>query len=105
MKARCTAAADHAAECDLVATGKVLGVPVGFVWNGTQWQPNSTRLPLTDDAVVRALVGTITDALTFSAVPVGSGYRIGVDRDGDGYADGDEIVSGTNPADASSHPL
>jgi hypothetical protein len=104
MKARATAAADHAAECDLVATGKVFGVPVGFVWTGTAFQPNSTRLPPTQDAVVRSLVGTVTDALTFSCVPLGSGYRVGVDRDSDGYADGDEILAGTNPADAASHP-
>jgi hypothetical protein len=29
---------------------------------------------------------------------------VGVDRDGDGYVDGDEIALGTNPSSASSHP-
>jgi hypothetical protein len=29
---------------------------------------------------------------------------VGVDRDGDGYVDGDEIGLGTDPADAKSHP-
>jgi hypothetical protein len=28
--------------------------------------------------------------LTFTCVPHGSGYRIGIDRDADGIADGDE---------------
>jgi hypothetical protein len=28
--------------------------------------------------------------LTFTCVPPGSGYRIGIDRDADGIADGDE---------------
>jgi hypothetical protein len=30
--------------------------------------------------------------------------RIGIDRDGDGYADGDELLAGSNPADPSSTP-
>ncbi|MDB4966052.1 MAG: hypothetical protein JWN44_1741 [Myxococcales bacterium] len=104
MQARATAAADHASECDLVATGKVFGIPVGFYWNGATWSPNSTRLPAVQDSVVRGLAGTATDALTFTCVPVGSGWRAGVDRDGDGFADGDELFAGTNPADAASHP-
>ena len=104
LKARATASADHAAECDLVANGKLFGVPAGFYWNGTGWLANTSRLPPLQDAVVRALVGTVTDALQFSCVPLGSGLRVGIDRDGDGWGDGDEIFSGTNPADANSHP-
>jgi hypothetical protein len=37
-------------------------------------------------------------------VPVGSGSRIAIDRDGDGYADWDEIIRFKNPADPNSHP-
>jgi hypothetical protein len=37
--------------------------------------------------------------LTYSAVPPGSGPRIGVDRDADGWYDADEIDAGTDPAD------
>ena len=44
------------------------------------------------------------DALTLTAVPLGSGWRVGVDRDGDGYADGDEIANGSDPEDPSSTP-
>ena len=42
--------------------------------------------------------------LTFTCTPPGTGVRLGLDRDGDGYADGDEILAHTNPADPSSHP-
>jgi hypothetical protein len=37
-------------------------------------------------------------------VPVGEGSRIALDRDGDGFADFDEIATGRNPADPNSHP-
>ena len=43
-------------------------------------------------------------SLTFTCVPLGSGVRVALDRDGDGYADGDEQLAHTNPADSSSHP-
>jgi hypothetical protein len=42
--------------------------------------------------------------VTFTCVPPGSGYRLGVDRDGDGHRDGDELLAGSNPADPNDHP-
>jgi len=42
-----------------------------------------------------------SDTLTFTLVPVGSQYRIGVDRDTDGVLDGDEQRQGGNAADPS----
>ena len=41
---------------------------------------------------------------TITAVPPGSGQRIGVDRDLDGFLDRDEIDAGSNPADPLSKP-
>jgi hypothetical protein len=32
------------------------------------------------------------------------GWRIGVDRDDDGWADGDELAAGTDPTDETSTP-
>jgi len=29
---------------------------------------------------------------------------VGIDRDGDGYADGDELLARSNPADPKSYP-
>lgn len=37
-------------------------------------------------------------------VPQGSGLRLGLDRDGDGYFDTSEAETGFNPADPNSHP-
>ena len=42
--------------------------------------------------------------ITFTCVPRGSGVRIGVDRDGDGFWDGDELDASSDPADATSTP-
>jgi hypothetical protein len=43
--------------------------------------------------------------LTYTLVGVGSQTRLGIDRDLDGAFDRDEIDAGTDPADASSHPV
>ena len=42
--------------------------------------------------------------LTFTCVPPGSGVRIALDRDLDGFYDTDEIEVGSDPADATSVP-
>ena len=59
--------------------------------------------PLTD-AAVRGLSNTAGQELTFTCVPPGSGPRLGLDRDGDGFGDADEIDHGSDPANAASTP-
>jgi len=94
-----------AGDCDLVVKGRVGSRERGYVYaEGAYLGDESGSAPLSE-AQLRALVGTSTDALTFMCVPKGSGFRIGVDRDSDGYADGDELAAGTDPASAASHPL
>lgn len=53
---------------------------------------------------LRALA-TEDNPLTFLMVPQGSGRRLAVDRDEDGYFDGDELVSGADPANPLSIPV
>ena len=92
------------ASTDLVVRGNVGGRDRGFVYSkGSFLQDVSSARPLSD-AELRAFVGPATDALTFTCVPPGSGFRIGIDRDGDGYADGDELAFGSDPADPTSTP-
>jgi hypothetical protein len=60
--------------------------------------------PVLTDTQLRAQSGTTGQELTYTAVPVGSGVRIAIDRDGDGWYDADEIDAGTDPADPLSFP-
>jgi len=44
------------------------------------------------------------EPVTFTCVPPGDGRRSAIDRDLDGYLDGDEILAGSDPADSRSVP-
>jgi hypothetical protein len=78
-----------AGDCDLVAHGLVHGAPAGFVFDpatGVFLTDRAHHRPLSDSRL-RALARE--GELTFTAVPAGSGRRIGIDRDLDGVLDGD----------------
>ena len=79
-----------AGECDLVVHGQARGRAVGFLYDPAtaRFIPDRAHKQPVADADLRALA---RDAdLTFTAVPPGSGRRIGIDRDLDGVLDGDE---------------
>jgi DNA-binding beta-propeller fold protein YncE len=73
-----------AGDCDLVVKGFAQGREKGYVYSGGVFVSSNGSL---SEAQLKALVGPTTDALTFTAVPPGSGWRIGLDRNGDGLAD------------------
>jgi DNA-binding beta-propeller fold protein YncE len=82
----------NAGECDLVVKGVSQGNAVAFLFDpstGT-FKPNTSHQSPQTDAAVRALVQGGKDAITYTAVPPGSGVRIGLDRDLDGDLDGDD---------------
>jgi hypothetical protein len=94
-----------AGKCDLVAHGRIGGRDVGFVFTNGAFQSDLTSAAPVSSATLLAQVGKGgLNALTFTAVPPGSGWRIGVDRDGDGYANGDELAAGSDPANPASTP-
>ena len=73
-----------AGDCDLVVKGFVQGGEKGYVYSGGTFVASNGTV---SDAQLQALVGAATDALTFTAVPPGSGWRIGLDRNSDGVSD------------------
>src|SRR6185295_13510453 len=59
--------------------------------------------PRLTKAALRALAADGAE-LTWFGVPPGSGLRMGLDRDRDGWFNRDELDAGTNPADPTSNP-
>jgi len=96
------AAAGH---CDLVAHGRIAGVMKGFVY-----QPGSDDF-LSDynpEGAIAAdalrLMAQDGGEITYLGVPPGSGVRMGIDRDRDGYRDRWEVALGSDPANPASVP-
>ncbi len=89
----------------LVGKGRVSGQPLGLTY-----LPGSPLLiwaldqqgTFIDGMGLVSIVGVSPgDEFTFTVVPKGTEFRIGIDRDGDGCLDADERASGTDPADPS----
>lgn len=80
-----------AGDADLVVKGVVDGLSRGWYrLPGGAFRPdNSVESDLTETQL-RALAAEAGNVLTYTAVPVGSGERAGIDRDGDGVFDGDD---------------
>lgn len=89
---------------DVVAHGEVDGTVVGLWFDpeiGRFVSDRSGEPNLTVDKIgVLAAQGRAV--LTVTAVPVGSGPRLGIDRDDDDLRDRDEAALGTNPLDPDS---
>src|SRR5213594_237938 len=96
----------NASECDLVVKGVLGGAARGWLYQPASGQFQSDRAsePLLNEASLRAQAGTAGQELTYTAVTPGSGTRIGIDRDEDGFFDRTEIDAGTDPADPASNP-
>ena len=97
LEAQATAGA-----ADLVAHGTYFGQDHGFTFSGGQWVSDVSWLPPLTDQQLRAIAAF--GPLTFTAVAPGEGWRVGVDRDGDGFVDGDELQFGHDPNNGSDHP-
>ena len=89
-------------ECEVVVKGVQDGETRGWVMTGGVFQ--SDRLAQTNTDAELRLDAAGGEERTYMCVPPGSGLRVGVDRDEDGFYDGDEIDAGSDPADPSSTP-
>ncbi|MFP2907057.1 thrombospondin type 3 repeat-containing protein, partial [Pyxidicoccus sp. 3LFB2] len=95
----------QAGECELVAKGKAGQREEGFLYvGGGQFLSDQQAQPPITTAALRASASKHGGTLTFTCAPPGSGPRMALDRDLDGYLDGDERAAGTDPANPLSHP-
>ncbi|HEV7732003.1 MAG TPA: hypothetical protein VGR62_07570 [Candidatus Binatia bacterium] len=96
---------DDALECEVVVKAIIGGLPRGAyrLPDGT-FQLDRVADVMTEPAL-RALATTPGQELTYTCAPPGSGARIGVDRDGDGYFDRDELDAGSSPTDPTDVPI
>ncbi|NOT01376.1 MAG: hypothetical protein HOP29_12190, partial [Phycisphaerales bacterium] len=87
----------------LVAKGVVDGHPRGYMhaFNGLFQSDRAAGLISDDD--LRLAAGD-AQPITFTVVPFGTQTRMGIDRDTDGFFDGDELENCSNSADATSNP-
>jgi DNA-binding beta-propeller fold protein YncE len=95
-----------AGECDLVAKGREGARVAGYLYQpgaGTFLQDRAGAPPL--PRVLLSLKALLPKhEITFTCAPPGSGVRMGIDRDSDGFRDGDELTFGSDPADPTSTP-
>lgn len=91
--------------CDLIARGRAGGQPRGWAYQGAgQWKSDKSAEGPIGTSQLIALAGRGSE-LTLTGVPRGSGQRAGLDRDRDGYPDGDELDAGSDPGNPASTPL
>jgi YVTN family beta-propeller protein len=90
--------------CDLVAKGKVNGQPRGWLYAGVgMWRPDKVWEGDITTSSLRAR-GAPGSELTVTGAPPGTGLRLGIDQDRDGYRDGDELDAGSDPSNPLSMP-
>ncbi|HET9252599.1 MAG TPA: FlgD immunoglobulin-like domain containing protein [Candidatus Eisenbacteria bacterium] len=92
-------------DCDLVARAYVDGSRRSYAYTGgglfqSDYDPEGSL----QSAALRSLPDAPGETVTFLGVPRGSGIRMGIDRDRDGYKDRWELALGSDPADPASIP-
>jgi YVTN family beta-propeller protein len=89
---------------ELVVKGAENGLARGWYYVRPGGYFQSDRLAETETPLELAALAAPGTPLTYTLVPAGSGERIGIDRDADGWFDRDELDAGYNPANPLSTP-
>ncbi|HEV2694424.1 MAG TPA: hypothetical protein VG347_16140 [Verrucomicrobiae bacterium] len=85
---------------DLIVKGFENGIIRGWFYNRTNGLFQSDRLAETETPGALRLLATPGAEQTYTVVPRGAGWRMGIDRDADGYPDRDELDFGSDPANS-----
>jgi len=95
-----------AGDCELVAKVRLDEREEGYLFDRVSgmWVPDRSHWAPLSDASLRARATNAHRELTYTSVPIGSGRRIGIDADLDGFLDGDEAAAGSNPRNPASTP-
>jgi DNA-binding beta-propeller fold protein YncE len=89
---------------DLVAKGFKGGLARGWFFDRTTGNFQSDRFLETYSPDSLRGLAALGSEQTYTVVPRGTGKRIGIDEDGDGYLDRDELDFGSDPRDPLSMP-
>jgi hypothetical protein len=97
-------ARDDANECEVVVKGPLAGEQRGWYHQASGlFRSDLASEPLRTATFIHDEASSPGQERTYTCVPVGSGERIGVDRDLDGCFDTDELRNGSDPADPASN--
>jgi YVTN family beta-propeller protein len=84
--------------CDLIAKGRTPQLARGWLYlGGDVWKSDEQNEPTWTTARLLALAQPGYE-LTITGAPPGTGTRMGIDRDRDGWLDADELLGGGDPA-------
>lgn len=93
-----------AGDCELIVKAVVGGEPRGAVYAFGVMVTDRAAEAVASPATLWAGAAGVGAEQTWTCVPPGSGFRMGVDRDDDGARDADERDAGTNPGDPLDFP-
>jgi YVTN family beta-propeller protein len=95
-----TLANSSTSRVDLVVKGFENGIARGWFYNRTNGNFQSDRLAELESPAALGALAAAGAEQTYTVVPRGAGWRMGIDRDADGYLDRDELDFGSDPANA-----
>jgi DNA-binding beta-propeller fold protein YncE len=93
-----------AGDCDLTARAWEGNRQRGWLYSGGDYRGDRRDETALELATLLHRYRRSGEPLTFTCVPPGDGLRSALDRDLDGYMDGDEILAGSDPADGNNVP-
>jgi len=84
---------------DLIVKGFEGGLARGWFYNRTNGLFQSDRLAEKETPAALRAFAAVGSEQTYTVVPLGSGWRMGIDEDAGGYLDRDALDHGVNPND------